>query len=65
MAMAGSCVKRIDIHNLQLAGLVMSTSGADDVSIGKFDMVATYIYAQARLNGKPETEAKRSEKPEH
>ncbi len=33
-------------------------SGGDDVSIGKFDILATYTCARAILDGKPEGEAK-------
>ncbi len=36
----------------------MAKSKPDDVSIGKFDILATYAYAKALLGGLPEPEAK-------
>jgi hypothetical protein len=36
----------------------MAKAKSKDVSIGKFDILATYAYAQARLDGLPEDEAK-------
>ena len=36
----------------------MTKSSTPDVSIGKFDILATYTYAQALLDGMPEDEAK-------
>lgn len=38
--------------------LGMPKKSADDVSIGKFDLLATYAYAKARLDGLSEAEAK-------
>jgi hypothetical protein len=37
---------------------VMARPMKDDVSIGKFDILATYTYAKALLDGMPEDEAK-------
>jgi hypothetical protein len=36
----------------------MAQRSPDDVSIGKFDILATYTYAKALLDGSPEDEAK-------
>ena len=36
----------------------MAKRNADDVSIGKFDILATYTYAKALLDGMPDDEAK-------
>ncbi len=36
----------------------MAKKKPDDVSIGKFDILATYTYAKALLDGLPEGEAK-------
>ena len=36
----------------------MATKKADDVSIGKFDILATYTYAKALLEGSDDSEAK-------
>jgi hypothetical protein len=36
----------------------MAKKPTDDVSIGKFDILATYTYAHALLNGMPDDEAK-------
>src|SRR5262245_17756378 len=36
----------------------MATKNADDVSIGKFDVLATYTYAKALLAGADDSEAK-------
>ena len=36
----------------------MAKKKSDDVSIGKFDILATYAYAKALLDGLPEGEAK-------
>lgn len=45
-------------HSPLFASLAMTTSGGDDISIGKFDILATYTCARALLDGKPEGEAK-------
>jgi hypothetical protein len=37
---------------------IMATSPSGDVSIGKFDILATYTYAHALLNGMDDDEAK-------
>jgi hypothetical protein len=37
---------------------VMATTKAEDVSIGKFDILATYTYAKALLDGADESEAR-------
>src|SRR5262245_29034249 len=39
-------------------GIAMTKSSTRDVSIGKFDILATYTYAQTLLDGMPEDEAK-------
>ena len=36
----------------------MTKKSPDDVSIGKFDILATYTYAHALLNGMTDDEAK-------
>ncbi len=36
----------------------MANSKPDEVRIGKFDLLATYMYARARLDGLPEVECK-------
>src|SRR3954469_11812427 len=36
----------------------MATKRADDVSIGKFDVLATYTYAKALLEGAEDSEAR-------
>ena len=36
----------------------MARTKSDDVSVGKFDILATYTYAKALLDGLPEGEAK-------
>lgn len=58
MVRAGFCVTWIELHNHQLVELAMSTTRGEDVSIGKFDILATYTYARALLDGKSEPEAK-------
>jgi hypothetical protein len=45
-------------HNLPLVEEVMSTSKPADVSIGKFDILATYTYARALRDGMADDEAK-------
>ena len=41
-----------------LRGARMSKKEPEDVSIGKFDILATYTYARALLDGSPEGESK-------
>ncbi len=36
----------------------MARSNPNDVAIGKFDLLATYAYARARLDGLPDGECK-------
>jgi hypothetical protein len=38
--------------------MIMAKPKPDDVRIGKFDILATYTYAKALLDGMPESEAK-------
>ena len=40
------------------AGLMATTPPSEDVSIGKFDILATYTYADALLSGMDDDEAK-------
>jgi hypothetical protein len=40
------------------AGIMANKQPSDDVSIGKFDILATYTYAQALLDGLNDDEAK-------
>ena len=50
----------LDGHGRQVVGTagIMAKKPPSDVSIGKFDILATYVYAQALLHGLDDDEAK-------